>query len=300
VNNPGELWLDAEAGRRRVALPWLTLERLRTLAELVGQSNKQAVDAAAPILSARLPTKERVQITIPGACEDGHIYFAIRKPADKVVTLEEYQAAGVFEQTERVAVDLPRRVQAQPSTQDRQLAALADGGDWMNFIRQAVLAKKNILVSGTTGCGKTTFLNALLREVPEHERIGTIEDVRELQVKQPNRFHLLVRQPHPTAAHQLKNCLRMNPDRIIMGEIRGEEADDYLDGLNTGHPGSICSVHANSAADVFDRLVDMAMGKGSTRSPENILAKAGKAVQVAIQITKDAGPRRVSGVYFGT
>src|ERR1019366_65296 len=206
-----------------------------------------------PLLSASLPTGERVQIVLPPATSAGSVALAIRRPANEVWSIDELARRGIFRHTRRAS-------QAADDT-EREMLRLLSAGDPPAFMRLAVRSRKNILVSGPTGSGKTTWTKALIREIPSEERLITIEDAQELVLdRHPNHVRLFYSKDDQglarvTPKQLLESCLRMKPDRILLAELRAEEAFDYLRNINSGHPGSITSVHASSAALAFEQLM---------------------------------------------
>jgi type IV secretion system protein VirB11 len=211
------------------------------------------VDETSPLLSASLPSGERIQIVLPPATTRGCVAITIRRPSDKVWSIDELAARGIF-RTARPASQALDEIEAE-------LLRLLAAGEYEAFMRQAVKARKNILVSGPTGSGKTTWTKALLREIPADERLITIEDAQELVLERhANHVRLFYSkddqgQARITPKQLLECCLRMRPDRILLAELRAEEAFDYLRNVNSGHPGSITSVHATSAELAFEQLV---------------------------------------------
>jgi type IV secretion system protein VirB11 len=253
INRPGEAFVETSSGWRREDLPFADFEWCYRLAKLVANSTQQRVDATSPLLSASLPGGERVQIVMPPATSAGCIAISIRRPATEVWSIEDLAARGIFRRT--------RRADTQLDTTERQLQRLLDTGDYPSFMRLAVVSRKNILVSGPTGSGKTTWTKALIREIPSRERLVTIEDAQELVLdRHPNAVRLFYSKDDQgvarvTPKQLLDSCLRMKPDRILLAELRAEEAFDYLRNVNSGHPGSITSVHAASAELAFEQLV---------------------------------------------
>ena len=222
-------------------------------AQLVFRSVRQRVDAESPLLSAALPGGERIQIVLPPATTPGTVAITIRRPADEVWTLEELEQRGLFRTTRRAATG--------PDETEAELLRLLEARDYQAFLRLAVECRRNILVSGPTGSGKTTFTKALIREIPADERLITIEDAKELVLdRHDNHVRLFYSKDDQGLARVspkqlLESCLRMKPDRILLAELRGEEAFDYLRNVNSGHPGSITSIHAASAELAFEQLV---------------------------------------------
>jgi type IV secretion system protein VirB11 len=253
INRPQEAFVETCSGWRREELPFADFGWCVRFAKLVANSTQQRVDAAAPLLSASLPSGERVQIVLPPATTAGCVAIAIRRPADAVWSIEELALRGIFRHTRRAAPAL--------DGVEMQLLRLLSAGDHPEFMRVAVRNRKNILVSGPTGSGKTTWTKALIREIPANERLITIEDAKELVLdRHPNHVRLYYSKDDQGVARVtpkmlLECCLRMKPDRILLAELRAEEAFDYLRNVNSGHPGSITSVHAASAELAFEQLV---------------------------------------------
>jgi type IV secretion system protein VirB11 len=253
INRPQEAFVETSAGWRRESLPYADFDWCKRLAKLVANSTQQRIDATSPLLSASLPTGERVQIVMPPATTAGCVAICIRRPADEVWSIEDLAARGIFRRT--------RRADHVLDDTDRELQRLLSIGNHESFMRLAVRSRKNILVSGPTGSGKTTWTKALIREIPSNERLVTIEDAKELVLDQhPNHVHLFYSKDDQgvarvTPKQLLESCLRMRPDRILLAELRAEEAFDYLRNVNSGHPGSITSVHAASAELAFEQLV---------------------------------------------
>ncbi|WP_211254968.1 P-type DNA transfer ATPase VirB11 [Nevskia soli] len=296
INRPGEVFVDNGGTMEHRAVPQLDYEHLQRLASLIAYETHQVVDETRPLLSAWLPTGQRVQVVLPPACEAGTVVMSFRRQAERQYTLEEYEAQGMFEAVELVRSDAL-------SVEDEQLKELLAARRLKDFLRCAVRYRKNIVVSGSTNSGKTTFLNTLLREVPAEERLLTIEDVRELRASVPNAAHLLASKggqgvARVTIQDLLEACLRLRPDRIILGELRGAEASSFLHAVNSGHPGSLTSVHADSPALAFERLALMVMQGNVALSREQVLAYLRGVVDIVIQVRKIGGRRRVAGVYY--
>lgn len=253
INRPMEAFVETREGWRREPLPFADFEWCSRLAKLVANSTQQRIDATAPLLSASLPTGERVQIVMPPATTAGCVAIAIRRPADRVWSIEELAQRGIFRGTRQASEKL--------DDTEEELLRLLSSSEYEAFMRLAVRSRKNILVSGPTGSGKTTWTKALIREIPSDERLVTIEDAKELVLdRHPNHVRLFYSKDDQgvarvTPKQLLESCLRMKPDRILLAELRAEEAFDYLRNVNSGHPGSITSVHATSAELAFEQLV---------------------------------------------
>ncbi len=229
----------------------LTYPHLEALTTALAAYNHMA---KAPILSVLLPGGERGQIVQPPACLDGTMAINIRKHTQTAFTLDELQAQGAFDAVADIAA---QREAGSLSAADQQLIDLKTAGNIPAFLHTAIRMRKNLVVAGATGSGKTTFARSLIDRVPVDERLITIEDVHELILpRHRNCIHLMYggTRGRVSATDSLAACMRLSPDRIFLAELRGPETWDYLAALNTGHPGSVTTTHANGAADTFDRL----------------------------------------------
>src|SRR5579859_1684520 len=222
INRPGELYLERSDGWQRVEVPMLTFERARQFCTaVVNESHTgQRITDAEPMVSLTFPTGQRAQFVIPPACEAGNVSITIRLPSRQMKTLAQYEGDGFFDE---ILED-----QQSLSAQDSELLDLRAARRYADFFRKAVLYKKNIVVSGATGSGKTTFMKSLVHHIPRGERLVTIEDARELFIDQPNVVHLLYSKggqgsSNVSAQTCMEACLRMKPDRIILAELRGDE-----------------------------------------------------------------------------
>jgi len=252
INRPGEVFLESGSGWRREPLPGADFEWCRRFARLVANYTRQRIDEVAPLLCGSLPSGERVQVAMPPATARGCVAINIRRPAHLLWSVAELSALGIFRDT-CAAEDAPREL-------EQELRSLLAAGRYEAFMRLAVRSRCNILVSGPTGSGKTTWTKALIREIPTDERLITIEDAPELTLDaHPNHVRLFYSKDDQglsrvTPKQLLEASLRMKPDRILLAELRAEEAFDYLRNVNSGHPGSITSVHASSASLAFEQL----------------------------------------------
>lgn len=296
INRPKEIWIEVFGEMYRDDIPEFDLEHLKALARLVAQSTSQKVSEESPLLSASLPDGYRIQVVYPPACEIGTLAISIRKQTIVDFDLDKYEALGAFQAT---------AVRHEEDKLNSKLRALLDAGSVKDFIKEAVRGKKNIIISGGTSTGKTTFMNAALKEIPLKERIITCEDAREIDIKQiPNRVHLLASKggqgrSNVTTQDLIEACLRLRPDRIIVGELRGQEAFSYLRAVNTGHPGSVSTLHADSPALAMEQLILMVMQAGLGITREQIKQYVENVIDVIIQLKRgEKGKRFVSEIYF--
>jgi len=299
VYRPGEAFVERDRQWTRVAVPFATFEWCVRLAKLVANATRQRVDAGAPLLSAGLPGGERVQFALPPAAAAGHVAIAIRRPSAVALTVQQMVARGIFLRTRRATTERPHA--------DHSLRALLEAGEFGAFMRAAVLARKNILVSGPTGSGKTTWTKALIREIPAAERLITIEDAAaELALdSHPNHVRLYYSKDgqgrsNVTPRALLEACLRLRPDRILLAELRSEEAFYYLRTVASGHPGSITSIHAGSCELAFEQLMLLVRqspgGQGLARRDIHALVR--RIVDVVIQFAVVDGQRCISEIHF--
>ena len=253
INRPGEAFIETRRGWECRCLPFADFDWCRRLAKLVANSTRQRIDETTPLLSASLPTGERAQIVLPPATTAGTVAITLRRPSDEVWSIEELASRGIFRST--------RRSSSEIDETEQELVRLLEARAYEAFMRLAVRSRKNILVSGPTGSGKTTWTKALIRAIPTSERLITIEDAQELVLDtHPNHVRLFYSKDDQglarvTPKQLLESCLRMKPDRILLAELRAEEAFDYLRNVNSGHPGSITSIHAGSCELAFEQLV---------------------------------------------
>ena len=230
------------------------------------------VDESSPMVDARLPDGSRVNAIIPPLALDG--------PSMSI-----------------------RRFGTGPVQANQLVELKSISAEMMQVLEAAARARLTILISGGTGAGKTTMLNILSRNIPQSERVITIEDAAELQLAQENLVRLETRPPNiegQGAVRQrqlLINCLRMRPDRIILGEVRGEEAFDMLQAMNTGHEGSMATIHANTPRDALTRLESMVAMSGLTLTERTVRQQIASALNIVVQISRQSdGTRKVMSV----
>jgi pilus assembly protein CpaF len=271
VNGPDEVFIEREGRIERVEASFGTEAQLyQTIDRIVSQVNRR-VDESSPMVDARLPGGERVNVIIPPLALNGPTITIRRFP--RLFTLDQLVALGSLDPAANALLQ--------------------------SFVR----AKLNIVISGGTGAGKTTLLNALSAAVPESERIVTVEDNAELRLQQPHVVSLEARPANVegrgsiTIRDLVRNSLRMRPDRIIVGEVRGAETLDMLQALNTGHEGSLVTVHANSCDDAIHRLETLATMSELHIPFEALRDQINSAIEVIVQLDRfPDGRRRVSEI----
>ena len=272
VNGPTTIYIERHGRLERVEARFRDDAHLiNIIGRIVGRVGRR-VDESSPMVDARLADGSRVNAIIPPLALDG--------PAVSI-----------------------RRFGSNPLTYQDLVDKGALTVDMMNYLEAAVRAKCNILISGGTGAGKTTLLNALSNFIPDGERIITLEDSAELRLQLPHCIRLESRPPNiegrgeVTIGDLMKNALRMRPDRIIVGEVRGGEALDMLQAMNTGHEGSMGTLHANSPGDALQRLTTMITMSGVELGAEATARIAGRALHVIVQAARlPDGSRRITSI----
>jgi type IV secretion system protein VirB11 len=302
VNRPGELLVETVRGWHTVEAAEMTLERCLSLATAVATYCDQQINQERPLLSATLPSGERIQFVIPPAVTRGTVSITVRKPSHMIKRLEDFEREGLFERTATVG----RTPASELLPLEQQLVALKDAGRYADFLRLAVRKHQTIVVSGKTGSGKTTFMKGLVEEVPKHERLITIQDTAELTLpNHPNVVHLFYSKDAQgtakvTAKSLLEACLRMKPDRILLAEVRGDECFYFVRLAASGHPGSITSVHAGSCALAIEQMSLMIResGAGGGLHMDEIKGLLGIVVDVIVQFDRDERGRFISELFY--
>jgi type IV secretion system protein VirB11 len=288
INRPEEIWVEAIGHvPEKIVVPELSAELLARLVRQIAALSAQGVNREYPLLAASLPGGERVQAVIPPATR-GDIAIAIRKHVSVGLTLDDYRTGQPPQLM--LASELPAK-----------RAELADGSDMFALLRDAVKQRRNILISGGTSSGKTTFANALLKEIPAHERLVLIEDTPELQLVHDNAIGLVASrgslgEADISAEDLLIASLRMRPDRIILGEIRGSEAVTFLRAVNTGHPGSMSTIHADSPVRAIDQLALLVLQTGTRMAWDDVIKYVRSSLDIIVQLRHQNGRRDIESV----
>lgn len=300
INQPGEVFIEALGEMACHQLPVLTLRHLKHLFTLLANENQQVLNDASPMLSGNLPDGSRVQLVIPPAAK--HYTLSIRRQSIVARTLTDYAASGFYQQAKPFYLDCDRA--SLQSADDKALLALYHQKRWDEFIAQAVLQKKNIVIAGETSSGKTTFLNACCNHIPLHERIITLEDTYEVVSPHRNQVSLLAPKRREgekaLTMQELVQCsLRLRPDRLIMGEIRGREILDFLSACATGHAGSITSIHASNPRVAFMRMTQLyKLNNVPSMRDDDILRELHEIIDIIVQVQRTPQGRMATWVYF--
>ncbi len=272
INAPDTVYVERDGVLYRSDIRFRDDAHVRRVAERILAPIGRRIDEGSPMVDARLPDGSRVNITVPPATPR-NATITIRKFRQDRLSLEDLMSAG---------------------TMDERMA---------EFIGACTANRLNILISGGTGTGKTTLLNAVSSFIPRSERIITIEDPLELTLQQPHVLSMEARPPDLTGRHAilrrdlLRNSLRMRPDRIIVGEVRGPEAFERLQAMNTGHDGSMSTVHANTGRDALSRIENMVLMAGFELPVTAIREHVASALHMFIQMERGAdGVRRIIAI----
>jgi pilus assembly protein CpaF len=272
VNGPYDIWVERQGRLYETTVRFNDESHLRRIINKMVAQVGRRIDESSPMVDARLPDGSRVNAVIPPLSLSGPL-VTIRKFSNKRLDLNELIRLGTL------------------------------SSETVDFLQRCVLAELNVLISGGTGTGKTTLLNALSQAISDAERIVTIEDAAELQLKQNHVLRLEARpkniegQGEITIRQLVRNSLRMRPDRIIVGEVRGAEALDMLQAMNTGHDGSLTTVHANSPRDGLARIETMVLMAGYDLPLRAIRQQIASALDLIIHLERlEDGTRRVTAI----
>src|SRR5215207_358302 len=272
VNGPRDVWIERRGKLYQTTVKFTDDAHLRRIINKIVSQIGRRIDEASPMVDARLPDGSRVNAIIPPLSLSGPL-MTIRKFSRRRLTLEDMINIGSVSE------------------------------ESAEFLSRCIEAQLNILVSGGTGSGKTTLLNALSASIPNSERIVTIEDAAELQLNQRHVLRLEARPPniegegHIPIRDLVRNALRMRPDRILVGECRGAEALDMLQAMNTGHDGSLSTVHSNSPRDALHRIETMVMMAGYDLPLRAIRQHVSAALDLLVHIDRlEDGSRRVVAI----
>jgi len=306
VNRPGELQVETVGGWRVVSAPAMSQERCLSLATALATYCDQQINQERPLLSATLPTGERIQFAIPPAVPRGTVSITIRKPSHVVLRLSDFEQDGLFSRMGEKFSEQSQQSEDGLQPFERELLALQAAGRYADFMRLAVRHHRTIVVSGKTGSGKTTFMKGLVEEVPKHERLITIQDTAELTLpNHPNVVHLFYSKDaqgtaRVTAKSLLEACLRMKPDRIFLAELRGEECFSFIRLAASGHPGSITSVHAGSCDLALEQMSLMIResGAGGGLRMDEIKGLLRIVIDVIVQFDRDERGRFIADVAY--
>ncbi len=300
INKPQEIYVEKQGKMEMHKVPALNERTLLTLFQLIANENNQEVSETRPLLSGSLLDGSRVQLVLPPTSK--YPALSIRRKVAQKRDLADYEQDGFYENTFGAKVDAHALGDLPPAEQ--KLATLYHEKAWSAFVKQAILMKKTIVISGGTSSGKTTFLNACLRHIPADERLLVLEDTREIDTFHENQLSLLASKGEQGVAKVsmqdlVQASLRLRPDRIVIGEIRGKEILDFLAAASTGHDGSMTSIHANNPAIAFMRMAQMyKLNNVPSMTDEDIYRELKAVIDIIIQLEKTPDGRRVQSVFY--
>jgi type IV secretion system protein VirB11 len=316
VNAPGIVQLWKRGVWEQVDAPAISFDYLQALGNFLANISQKPFDEGDPILSAYLPNGERIEMTMPPTAARGMIYLNLRKHTSQSFELTQFVEQRYFQHTRHVhAAALPdhdrARFLAQLEPAQVELWRLARVGDWPAFLAHAVCSHQNMIVSGATGSGKTSFIRALIELIPAWERLITVEDTPEMPLRNHSNSQALFyrRDSHAgervvgaTAKQVLQAVMRKTPNRVLLAELRGDESFYYVQNvLNSGHPGGITTVHANSPQEAFVRvaLLIKASDEGRSLALDEIMRLLHTLVHVVVQLVFDRElGRHVPAIYY--
>ena len=300
VNRPKEVFVERCGRMERTVVEALSALHLKRLFAFIANENGRLLDGLNPLLSGNLADGSRVQLVVPPASQN--YTLSIRRQSIKSLTLDDYQQSDFYAQATPFHASIGAG--SLLSDADARLLALYNQGDWSAFVRLAVETKKNIVISGETSSGKTTYLNACAAFIPLEARIITLEDSFEINAPHANQVNLRVdkkleSQKTGLCMQDLVQCaLRLRPDRIIMGEIRGAEALDFISACSTGHDGTLSTIHAPNPRVALMRMVQMVKRNGGSIAAGDIKRMLHEVVDIILQLTPVDGRPNLQTIYY--
>lgn len=316
VNGPGVVQLWKRGIWEQVEAPVISFDYLQALGNFLANLSQKPFDESNPILSAYLPGGERIEMTMPPTAPRGMIYLNLRKHTSQSFELDQFVEQDYFQHTRHVfstslGEEDRERLRDQLEPAQVELWDLARVGNWACFLTRAVTSRQNLIVSGATGSGKTSFIRALIELIPTWERLITVEDTPEMPLRNhPNSQALFYRRDSQqgerivgaTAKQVLQAVMRKTPNRVLLAELRGDETFYYVQNvLNSGHPGGVTTVHANSPQELFVRvaLLIKASDEGRSMALDEILRLLHTLVHVVVQLVFDREHgRHVPAIYY--
>lgn len=297
INKPQEVFVEIGGDMQKHQVLAYDEKTLHRLFKLIANENQAILDAEHPILSGSIDDGSRVQLVVPPVANS--FVLSIRKYVKRNMTLDLYHKQGFYNGALKTAL---QGGAFAISAQDKQLRELYQQQSWPEFIKKAIHYRKNIVISGGTSSGKTTFLNACLAEIPLSDRIIILEDTAEVNIPHSNQVGLLAQASSVcriSLQALLQCCLRLRPDRIIVGEIRGREIIDFIAASSTGHEGSITTIHANNTHMALMRMVQLyKLNNLPFMTDADILREINAVVDVIVQLKRVNGVRKMVEVWY--
>lgn len=289
MNKPGEIYVEKQGKISRQGVMGLHALHIMRVLQLVANENEKVFDAHSPLLSGKLYNQSRIQAVLPPISRT--VCFSIRKHSQQSRTWESLMTPEYF-------------CMGEQASKEDSLRSLLEKSAWPSFLRAALLTKKTILISGETGSGKTTLLGVLLSAIRRDERVIVLEDTQELPRNTNNGLSLLARDDDFLSkavdlSELLRVSLRLRPDRLVLGELRSREAYDFISACQTGHGGSMATIHAASPTMALERLVQLYLLRSGSSFPLQLLRDlVADVIDVVVQLSRQNGRPRVVGIYY--
>lgn len=299
VNRPQEVWTEINGVWSRQIAHHITTESCQRFAWTLAKFKNDEISAVKPLLSATLESGERVQIVYPPACARNLLSITIRKPSTRQITHQEYIDAGFYRYVSR---------KEKKQTQDNKLITLYRDNDIPAFIQLAVEIGKNMVFSGGTGSGKTTYMKSLIDFIPLNTRLITIEDAAEIKFDRHENYVQLFYPSEAesdeksiiTAGKLIKSCLRMKPDRILLAEVKGGDAWDFIKVAGSGHGGNMTSIHAKSSKEAITQMITKCYQNTECQNlPYDVLKQIiVDSIDIVAHVGREGTVRYMSDIYF--
>lgn len=299
VNRPGEVWTEVNGAWSRHIDDLVTLDFCRRFATTLASFKKDEISAVKPLLSATLESGERVQVVFPPACEKDTVSITIRKPSTQQIPHQKYIDSGFYQYVMSGKTRHNIEEELRHLYQERRIP---------EFIELAIKAGKTVVIAGGTGSGKTTYMKSLIDYIPLDIRLITIEDTEEIKFFQhQNYVHLFYPSEAGnstsaivTAASLTKSCYRMKPSRILLAEIRGGEAWDFIKIVGSGHNGSMSSIHAGSVKEAIEGLVQRCFQNSECNNLKYDVLKRTvlESIDIILCVNREGAMRYLSDIYY--
>lgn len=300
LNRPREILIEKDGDIKKFDIPEYDDRMLHNLFQLIARENKQEISEKKPLLSGSLLDGSRIQLIMPPIAK--HYTFSIRRVVANSFNLSDYQNKNYYQHIVGSSIE-KNHYDLLPNI-EKNLIDLYRQKLWDQFIAKAIFYRKNIVISGGTSSGKTTFLNACLRFIDPTDRLIILEDTREIHIDHENQVNLLATKDDQglskiTMQDLVQASLRLRPDRIIMGEIRGREILDFVSACSTGHEGSMTTIHANNPRIAFMRMTQMyKLNNVPSMRDEDIMRELKEVIDIVIQLNKTKQGRVASHIYY--
>jgi type IV secretion system protein VirB11 len=291
MNRPGEIYVEKLGKVYKQGVIGLHAMHVMRALQLIANENDKIFDTHVPLLSAQLYDQSRIQAVLPPVSRT--VCFSIRKHSQQIRAWDSLMTPAYFQ----LGHD-------QPASTEDALSALLQKEAWPSFLRAALLSRKTLLIAGETGSGKTTLLGVLLATIRKNERVIVLEDTPELPLCRHNNLSLLARDDDflakpVTLADLLRASLRLRPDRLVLGELRAHEAYDFISACQTGHGGSMATIHAATPQMALERLTQLYLLRSGSTFPLSLLRELiANTIDVVVQLSRRSGTPAITAIYY--